>query len=45
MLVCGVRDESELQYKSRKLDNPHRLLYTTPDQIRKAIPDGLPTAV
>ena len=41
----SLRDESERQYKSRKRDNPHRLLHTTMDQIRKTIPDGLPTAV
>ena len=39
------RIRSERQYKSRKRDNPHRLLHTTMDQIRKTIPDGLPTAV
>ena len=42
MLVRDLRDESERQYKSRKRDNPHRLLM---DQIRKTIPDGLPTGV
>jgi hypothetical protein len=45
MLVRDLRDESERQYKSRKRDNPHRLLYTTMDQIRKTMPDGLPTGV
>jgi hypothetical protein len=45
MLVRDLRDESERQYKSRKRDNPHRLLHTTMDQIRKTIPDGLPTGV
>ncbi len=45
MLVRDLGDESERQYKSRKRDNPHRLLYTKMDQIRKTIPDGLPTGV
>ena len=45
MLVRELRDKSERQYKSRKRDNPHRLLYATMDQIRKTIPDGLPTGV
>ena len=40
-----LRDESERQYKSRKRDNPHGLLYTTMGQVRKTMPDGLPTAV
>jgi hypothetical protein len=40
-----LRDESERRYKSRYRDNPDRLLYTTLDQIRKTIPDGLPTGV
>jgi hypothetical protein len=35
----------ERQYQSRKRDNPHRLLHTRMDQIRKTIPDGLPTGV
>jgi len=39
----GIR--SERQHKSRKRDNPHRLLPITMDQIRKTIPDGLPTGV
>jgi len=34
MLVRDLRDVSEQQYKSRKRDNPHRLLYTTMDQNR-----------
>jgi hypothetical protein len=43
--VRDLRNESERQYKSRKCDNPHRLLSTTMDQVRKTIPDGLPTGV
>jgi hypothetical protein len=45
MLVRDLRDESERQYKSRKRHNRNRLLYATMDQLRKTIPDGLPTAV
>ncbi len=42
-----LRDESDPSGSTRAEsgDNPHRLLRTTMDQIRKTIPDGLPTAV
>jgi hypothetical protein len=35
----------ERQYQSRKRDDAHRLLHPTTDQIRKTMPEGLPTGV
>jgi hypothetical protein len=37
-----LRDEPERQYKSRKRDNPHRLLYTTMVKSGKPCLTGSP---
>jgi len=41
----SLSDVCERQYKSRKCDDAHRRLHPTTDQIKKTMPEGLPTGV